>query len=111
LDIALSSEGKLVSHPLVRYLQVRNTIISEKIEQFSEIVHGINNNIVLDINSQEEYIPSLTLDTFFAEDINQVKHDIKSSVQSKSMKALIKRITSNEMDGEHFQQIDYLTIN
>jgi hypothetical protein len=53
--------------------------------------------------SQEEYIPSLTLDTFFAVNLNEVKHKIKTSIQIKSVNKLMRDIKRDETEGENFQ--------
>jgi hypothetical protein len=89
LDI-IFIDDELVSHPLVRYLNDRNNIIFDKIEQFHIYVQDrlFNREDILSLSSysQEEYIPSLTVDVFFSEDINEVKHKIKSSIQHKALK-------------------------
>jgi hypothetical protein len=95
LDIAFIGD-ELVSHPLVRYLNLRNNIIFVKIEQFNNLIKdslwSSSDILMLSSYSQEEYIPSLTLDTFFADNLNEVKHKLKTSIQIKSVNKLMKSI-------------------
>jgi hypothetical protein len=95
LDINFIND-ELVSHPFIRYLNTRNNNIFDKIEYFSEITQDslFNQSDILKLSSyaEEEYIPSLTLDTFFTEDLNEVKHRMKSSVLLKSVNRLMNSI-------------------
>jgi len=106
LDI-IFIDDELVSHPLVRYLNDRNNIIFDKVEQFHIYVQDrlFNQADILTLSSysQEEYIPSMTVDVFFSEDINEVKHKIKSSIQHKAIKKLMNFVNSNNTEGENFQ--------
>jgi len=92
LDISFVGD-ELVSHPLVRYLNVRNNLIWDKIEQFNIVIQDslFSQDSILELcsYSQEEYIPSLNLDTFFTEDVNELKHKVKTSVQYKAIKSLM----------------------
>jgi len=69
-------------------------------EQFNDIIKdslfNSSNILTLSSYSQEEYIPSMTVDTFFSQDINEVKHKIKSSIQSKAFKSLMKTYKSDQ---------------
>jgi hypothetical protein len=93
LDIAFS-RGELVSHPFVRYLNERNTIIFDKIAAYSKYIQTglFSKEAILELSSyaQEEYIPSLTLDNFFSNDINALKHALSVSIRSKAVSKLIK---------------------
>jgi hypothetical protein len=92
LDISFLGE-ELVSHPFVRYLNVRNNIIFDKIEQFNIIIQDslFSQKSILELcsYSKEEYIPSLNLDTFFTDDVNKLKHKVRTSVQYKTIKSLM----------------------
>jgi hypothetical protein len=90
--------NELVSHPLIRYLNLRNNIIFDKIEQYHEItkdsLFSTENILALQSYIQEEFIPSLTLDTFFVKDINEVKHRIRNSVFTKTINQLMNSINN-----------------
>jgi len=92
LDISFVDD-ELVSHPLVRYLNLRNNLIWDKVEYFYTVIQDSlfsqTNILELCSYSKEEYIPSLNLDTFFTEDVNQLKHKIRTSVQYKAIKGLM----------------------
>jgi len=107
LDICFIDD-ELVSHPIVRYLNIRNELIFEKIEKFNDNIHDslFSQDSILALSSytSEEYIPSMTLDVFFTEDVNELKFKIKTSTQSRSISSLMKTIKSLETDGENFQQ-------
>jgi hypothetical protein len=102
LDIAFIGD-ELVSHPFVRYLNLRNNIIFDKIEVFNiSIQSGLfNQSSILDLSSysQEEFIPSLNVTTFFTDDLNSVKHKIKTSILSRSINKLIKSEISQDTEG------------
>lgn len=89
-------DNELVSHPLVRYLNLRNNIIFDKIEVYNDHIKDSlftqENTLKLSSYSQEEFIPSFTVDTFFVDDINQYKHKIKTSILSKSVNSLMRTI-------------------
>lgn len=95
LDIIFVGD-ELVAHPFVRYLNLRNNIIFDKIELYNENIKDSlfsqENTLKLSSYSQEEFIPSLTVDTFFTEDINEHKFKIKNSILRKSVNSLMKTI-------------------
>jgi hypothetical protein len=97
LDVNFVNE-KLFSHPIVSYLNIRNNKIFDKIIEFSDQMDErlFSTEYVLSLASytQEEYIPSLTFDTFFSNDINSLKFKIRDSVQNKSFTALMKTINN-----------------
>jgi hypothetical protein len=102
LDIAFIGD-ELVSHPFVRYLNLRNNIIFDKIEVFNTSIQSglFNQSSILDLSSysQEEFIPSLNVTTFFTDDLNSVKHKIKTSILSRSINKLIKSEISQDTEG------------
>jgi hypothetical protein len=98
LDISFSTEGEFNSHPIVRYLNERNNTIWDKIEAMNEMLktglYSQGNTIRMLEYSQEEYIPSLNLDSFFTEDTNEYKALLKISVQQKAFRKLIRSLKS-----------------
>jgi len=105
LDIIFIND-ELVSHPIVRYLNLRNNIIFDKIEQFNENLRSglFSQESILKLSSysQEEFIPSLTVDTYFTKDINEVKHKLKTSIQHKSINKMISSSNDHDTEGENF---------
>jgi hypothetical protein len=96
LDISFIQDV-LVVHPFVRYINIRNNEIFNKIAHFSLLIQQglFTQTDILKLSSYaaEEYIPSLTLDTFFIDDIKVQQHKIKTSIQHK---ALIRLMKSNQ---------------
>jgi hypothetical protein len=94
LDVSFSDYGEFLSHPLVRYLNDRDNAIWDKIDLFSNTIKdGLwtqESILSLSSYSQEEYIPDFKLDTFFTQDVNEVKYRIKASIQTKALNDLIK---------------------
>uniref|UniRef100_A0A2V0RIK9 Uncharacterized protein n=1 Tax=viral metagenome TaxID=1070528 RepID=A0A2V0RIK9_9ZZZZ len=105
LDI-IFIDDELVSHPLVRYLNMRNNIIFDKVELFNENlrsgIYSQESVLRLASYSQEEFIPSLTVDTFFTEDINELKHKLKTSIQHKAVKRMMSSSNVHDTEGENF---------
>lgn len=95
LDIRFVND-KLVSHPLVRYLNLRNNIIFDKVKYFNEQIQSglFSTEEILKLSSYstEEFIPSMTLDTFYTQSLNGLKYRIKNSIQLRGFKSLIKLI-------------------
>lgn len=104
LDVRFSPEGEFLSHPLIRYLNFRDNSIWDKIDLFSNIIKDSlwTHEGIMSLRSytQEEYIPDFKLDTFFSRDVNEVKHRVKISVQTKALDDLIKAERSIAADGE-----------
>ena len=102
LDI-IFIDDELVSHPIVRYLNDRNNIIFDKIETFSELTQSnmfsTEGILSLASYSQEEYIPSMTLDTFYVQDINEIKFKLKNSIQSRAFRRLMISLKSHDTEG------------
>jgi hypothetical protein len=107
LDISFHN-GKLVSHPLVHYLNLRNNIIFDKIDYFQDLIKtGLyDRQGILSFRSytESEYIPSLNLDVFFVSDLNEFKSKLKVSVLNKSYNSLMKTIDIDlSEEGEYFR--------
>jgi hypothetical protein len=106
LDIRFNHLDELISHPLVRYLNYRNNIIFDKIEYFNKVIQSglFEQESILKLSSysQEEFIPSKGLDSFFTNNINELKFKVKSSTQLRSVQALMRRV-DNETEGKDFQ--------
>jgi hypothetical protein len=106
LDIRFNHLDELISHPLVRYLNYRNNIIFDKIEYFNKVIQSglFEQESILKLSSysQEEFIPSKGLDSFFTNNTNELKFKVKSSTQLRSVQALMRRV-DNETEGKDFQ--------
>jgi len=94
LDICFSPEGEFISHTIVRYINVRNTVILEKVGKLFELIqsglYSRENTLALLDYSQEEYIPSMNLDVFFTKNLNDHKSFINNSILNKAFRKLIK---------------------
>jgi hypothetical protein len=97
LDISFIGD-ELVSHPLIRYLNLRNNIIFDKIEEFNNItkesLFSRSDILSLSSYSEEEFIPSMSVDAFFIHDQNELKFKLKNSVYIKSFNSLMNSINS-----------------
>jgi hypothetical protein len=106
LDI-IFIDDELVSHPLVRYLNIKSNLVFDKIEQLYDTQQDslFNQKDILSLTSytEEEFIPNLSVDVFFTNNINEVKHKVKTSVQSKAFKRLMSSLKDHDTEGEHFQ--------
>jgi hypothetical protein len=96
-------DDELVSHPIVRYLNDRNNQIFDKIEIFGNLtkdrLFSTEGILSLASYSQEEYIPSMSLDSFYVKDINEIKFKIRSSVQSRAFRKLMISTKVHDTEG------------
>jgi hypothetical protein len=96
-------DDELVSHPIVRYLNDRNNQIFDKIEIFGNLtkdrLFSTEGILSLASYSKEEYIPSMSLDSFYVKDINEIKFKIRSSVQSRAFRKLMISTKVHDTEG------------